>query len=154
MNRPISDILHKQLMESEVAHLTSLFSSEVALVEAYNEAIQHVKDIDLIGPLEECRDSHAERVAQLRERLKSMAIYPKETGGFWSGFTKILEASASMLSDRAAMAVLHEEEEKITRQYLTAAQYLDPYSYRMVERILMPAQRETERSLNVLRKLL
>ncbi|HEY9787277.1 MAG TPA: DUF2383 domain-containing protein [Candidatus Obscuribacterales bacterium] len=154
MNEPIKERLQKELFDTEVSTLNILLGGEMSAVDSYDEAIHRVRDAELIPTLVECRESHALRAERLRQRLIDLGAHPKANAGIWGGIAKIAEAGASIVGDRAAIAILAGGEEYGLDQYTTYQQRLDSESSKLVEDELLPEQMKTQRTLSVLSALL
>ena len=151
MNQSIKELLDKNLLGGEVAALNSLLSGEITAVEAYKQAIQNVKDSELILTLQNCLNSHALRVQQLKDCLEYLGASPRETAGLWGGVARLVEGGASMMSDSAAITVLAAGEDYGLREYETHIDRLDPTSSKVVTEQLLPAQRMTHWTISLLR---
>lgn len=138
------DILQKNLLGGEVTALNSLLCGEISAVETYNQAIQQVKDISLIPTLEDCRNSHAIRVARLKERINQLGASSSDDSGLWGTVTGMVEGAAALFGDRAVVAVLAGGEEYGTQQYNDNIEQLDSQSRKVVRKELLPAQKATQ----------
>lgn len=144
MSQVTREILIKQLRGGEVSALNSLLTGEISAVETYNQAIQNVKDISLIPTLEDCRNSHAIRVARLKDRITELGASSSDDSGVWGTVTGLVEGTAALFGDRAVVAVLAGGEEYGTQQYNDNLEQLDSQSRKVVSKELLPAQRATQ----------
>ncbi len=144
MSQVTRDILQKNLRGGEVSALNSLLCGEISAVETYNQAIQKVKDISLISTLEDCRNSHAIRVARLKERIAELGAMSSDDSGLWGAMTGLVEGTAALFGDRAVVAVLAGGEEYGTQQYNDNIEQLDMDSRKVVRKELLPAQKATQ----------
>lgn len=144
MSQVTKDILEKHLRGGEVSALNSLLGGEISAVETYNQAIQKVKDVNLIPTLEDCRNSHAIRVTRLRDRIKEMGGLTIDDAGLWGTVTGLVEGTAALFGDRAVVAVLAGGEEYGTQQYKDNLEQLDSQSRKVVSKELLPAQKATQ----------
>lgn len=144
MSQVAKDILQKNLRGGEVSALNSLLSGEISAVENYNHAIQQVKDISLIPTLEDCRNSHAIRVAKLKERICELGGSSSDDSGVWGTVTALVEGTAALFGDRVVVAVLAGGEEYGTQQYNDNIEQLDMQSRKVVRKELLPAQKATQ----------
>lgn len=151
VNVSIKDLLNKEfLRDKEVHALDVLLAGEIAAVEAYNLAIQRVKDVMVIPTLEECRNSHAMRIQFLRDRVERLGAEPPETGGWWGSAARFAEGGASIISDRVAMSVLAAGEDFGYEQYIQHMKDMDSYSYEIAKSQLLPAQSKTLQTMTLL----
>ena len=140
----IQEILGKEfLYRKEIHALSTLLSGELSAIDAYNLAIEKVKDADLVPTLEQCRNSHALRIQSLRQRMEDHGMQPLRSAGWWGTFTLAIEGGATMISDKVAMSVLAAGEDFGHEQYTEHMKDLDTESFTLVENELLPAQTET-----------
>ncbi len=144
MRQVTKDILEKNLRGGEVSALNSLLCGEISAVETYNQAIQKVKDVSLIPTLEDCRNSHAIRVARLKDRITELGGSSSDDSGVWGTVTGLVEGTAALFGDRAVVAVLAGGEEYGTQQYNDNLEQLDWQSSKVVRKELLPAQKATQ----------
>lgn len=69
-NQTYRDLFDKALSNEEINALSALQVGEISAVQAYDQALDRVKNMELVPTLEECRESHAQRAAMLRVRLR------------------------------------------------------------------------------------
>lgn len=150
LRESMRELLHKELQHGEVAALNTLLSGEIAAVDAYNFAMQHIKDVDLIPTLENCRNSHALRVQSLQNRLFALDSGHLRTAGFWGGFTKFIENCASLFGDKVFLTVLSAGEDFGAEQYNNHLSSLDVESRELVESELLPMQNRTFETMRML----
>lgn len=154
MNKLIKELFDKKFIDCEISALGALLAGEISAVEAYNEIIQKVKDINLIPTLQECRDSHALRIRTLRIRLKDLGVTPRKDAGFMGALIRFIEGGAAMIGDRTALQVLAVGENYGSEQYQLYLRALAPASWRLVTEELVPSQRKTEHVMKLLCALL
>lgn len=142
--------LNKELQHGEVAALSTLLSGEIAAVDTYNFAMQHIRDIDLIPTLETCRNSHAVRVQFLQNRLHELGASHAKTAGMWGALTKTIEKCACMMGDKVALSVLAAGEDFGYDQYNNNLSSLDVDSRDLVETELLPMQARTLETMRML----
>lgn len=147
----IQEILGREfLYRKEIQALSTLLSGELSAIEAYNLAIEKVKDAELIPTLEQCRNSHALRIQHLRKRMEDHGKEPLRSSGWWGTFALAIEGGATMISDKVAMSVLAAGEDFGYEQYLDHMKDLDTESFELVEKELLPAQRQTLETMTLL----
>lgn len=154
MKEAIMELVNRQFVEKELAALGELQEGECSAVEVYSEALQRVKDTELIPTLQECRNSHAKRVQKLRDMLIERGALPRENTGLMGGLARFVEGGASMLNDTAAIAVLATGEEFGLRQYEQLMPALASDMWDKAEQELLPGQRKTQRTISLLSTLL
>lgn len=150
LQESMRELLQKELQHGEVAALSTLLSGEIAAVDNYNHAIQHVRDTELIPTLENCRNSHAMRVQILQSRLEEMGAQHLKSAGVWGRLTRFIENLGSMISDKFALSVLAAGEDFGFEQYHSHRSSLDVDSRDLVERELLPMQSRTLETMSML----
>jgi uncharacterized protein (TIGR02284 family) len=138
--------------ESTIDQLNSFLRGEISAVETYRQAMDKVKDVRAMTTLEECQNSHARRVASLRDFITKLGGTPATDSGAWGGFAKLVEGGAAAFGDQAAIAALEEGEDHGLRDYRDDLDELDAEARRLVEQELLPAQQRTHGALSTLKK--
>jgi hypothetical protein len=150
MNRIFNGLVNKQPVESDISGLAALHAGELSVVEAYDKALERVKNENLTPTLQECRTSHSLRAQALRVRLQAIGASPKDDAGFLGGVTGMIEAGAAMLGDRPAVDVLAKTENFSSEQYEIHMRNLAPESLRMATELLLPCQKSTRETMTLL----
>ncbi len=143
MKDSIRELLGKKLHDHEVAALNSLLAGEISAVETYQQAIQKVKDTELVSTLEQCRNSHAVRIMMLRECLQNLGVLPSESAGVWGWFAQLVEGGATIVGDQAAIAILTAGEYFGLDQYRKNIYSVDPESWKVIQKDIIPRQEQT-----------
>ncbi|MCG5053871.1 MAG: PA2169 family four-helix-bundle protein [Myxococcales bacterium] len=133
--------------------LNELLRGELAAVETYDKALDRLEDDELKGQLESCRASHQDRAERLREMVAQLGGQPADTSGVWGAFTRFLEGGATLLGDRATLAMLEEGEDHGLREYEENLEKLDVDTRIEVTTELMPAQVLTHEMLSTLKEV-
>lgn len=151
MNMSIKELLDNEFLHDKEIHaLNSLLSGEISALEAYNLAIQKIKDQDLVSTLERCRDSHALKMLCLMGRMEELGHSPPKSAGWWGTMVSLVEGAATMLSDKIAINILTAGEEFGFEQYEHHMKDLDSKSYALVKTELLPAQGRTLQTMQLL----
>lgn len=150
-NLSIKEILGREFLDNkELTALSALIAGELSAIQAYNLAIEKVRNKHLIPTLEECRNSHAVRVQPLRERMEAHGAPALRDAGWWGSFVSAVENGATFISDRVAMSVLCAGEDYGFEQYEKNMKDLDSESYDLVDGELLPAQAQTLQTMSLL----
>jgi hypothetical protein len=148
-NENLKNLLTREFLHSrEIAALSNLLCGEISAVEAYNLAIENVKDESILPILEECRNSHALRVDILQDRMEYMHETALESSGWWGALARFVEGSATFLSDKVALSVLAAGEDYGFSQYELNLKDLDIESYETTISELLPEQGKTLKAIN------
>lgn len=150
LQESMKELLHKELQHGEVSAISTLLTGEIAAVDNYNFAMQHIRDIDLIPTLETCRNSHAVRVQFLQNRLHQMNTKHVRTAGMWGSLTRFIENCACLFGDKVALSVLAAGEDFGYDQYNRHLSSLDVESKELVEAELLPMQARTLETMRML----
>ncbi|MFY2562985.1 DUF2383 domain-containing protein [Corallococcus terminator] len=140
--------------DKDVETLNSFLRGEISAVETYRQAIGHIEDDVRRRTLEECRLDHEGRVEKLRERILKLEGKPAEGSGVWGAFSKIVQAGADVLGEKAAISALEEGEDHGLRDYERDADKVNGDLRRFVRMELLPAQKSTHKKLSHLKHTL
>lgn len=137
--------------QAAIAQLNELLRGEIAAVETYKIAIDRMRSYADLGDLQANLTSHEIRVGKLQNRVRDFGGEVSEGSGAWGAFAKLVEGSAAMLSDSAAIGALEEGEDRGLKQYREATT-LDPAVKQLVDIELLPAQLQTHAMMSQLKK--
>jgi len=102
-----------------------------------------VKDGALSDALRQIRDSHDRRVTIVRDLIRSYGGEPSPTSGVWGAFAKIVQRTADVFGDRAAMSALEEGEDHGVKMYTTDLEGVDGRALDVIREQLLPEQHRT-----------
>jgi Domain of unknown function (DUF2383) len=137
-----------------IEQLNGFLRGEISAVETYRMALEELDRQSPTRPeLEICRLSHAQRVFQLKQKIEALGGTPDETSGAWGVFAKAIESSATVFGDRVAVSALEQGEDHGLADYRETDK-LTPENRLLVATQLLPAQLETHRTINNLKKRL
>jgi len=141
--------------KSSVDQLNSFLRGEISAVETYRMALDK---LDANGParaeLEACMASHQERVSMLQDAIFASGGEPASRSGPWGAFAKLVERSARLFGDKAAVAALEEGEDHGLKDYNADATALDAESRDLVKGSLLPLQQHTHDRISTLKRRL
>lgn len=140
--------------ENTVDTLNGFLRGEISAVETYRQAIEKLGSSPTRAQLEECRRSHEQRVAMLREHVARLGGQPASGSGAWGTFARLVEGSAKAFGERAAVSALEEGEDHGLKLYRNDLDKLDPTARQLVETDLLPAQERTHQSMSTLKHTL
>jgi len=145
----LKDLLTREFLHNkEIGALSTLLCGEISAVEAYNLAIENVKDESLLPVLEECRNSHAMRVVTLQDRMEYLQENALESSGWWGALARFVEGSATIISDKVALSVLAAGEDYGFTQYEQHIKDLDSETFDVALSELLPEQGKTLHAIN------
>jgi demethoxyubiquinone hydroxylase (CLK1/Coq7/Cat5 family) len=137
----------------DVDQLNSFLRGELAAVETYAIALDHLKlESTARSRLDACLRSHEQRVEWLKERILHLGGRPAAGAGAWGAVTRAIEASASAFGDRAAIAALEQGEDHGLRDYKEDVVKLDERAKDLVLERLLPEQQQTHRVISDLNR--
>ncbi len=133
--------------------LTKILCAEMSAVETYNQAIETFHHDDDKLQLEIARDCHVQRVDTLAGKLYEMGGSPTESSGVWGKFSRVLDAGGEKVTDKMAVALLEEGEERGIQQYrdLLETTKAIPDIQNLASQLLAQ-QEETQRIVKALQK--
>jgi demethoxyubiquinone hydroxylase (CLK1/Coq7/Cat5 family) len=140
--------------EQSVDKLNEFLRGEVSAVETYKQALEKLNSSPNRSQLEECRRSHEQRVAKLRDQVTRSGGKPAQGSGAWGAFARLVEGGAKVFGEGAAVAALEEGEDHGLKLYRNDLEKLDVMSRQLVESDLLPAQEETHRTMSTLKKMM
>jgi demethoxyubiquinone hydroxylase (CLK1/Coq7/Cat5 family) len=131
--------------------LNGFLRGEISAVETYRQALDKLQPSPSRTQLEQCRRSHEERVARLRQEVVRLGGKPEEGSGAWGAFAKLVEGSAKVLGEKAAISALEEGEDHGLKLYRDDIGKLDATARSVIETEVLPAQERTHKSLSTLK---
>jgi hypothetical protein len=131
--------------------LNGFLRGEISAVETYRQALDKLQASPSRVELEQCRRSHEERVARLRQEVVRLGGKPEEGSGAWGAFAQLVEGSAKVLGEKAAISALEEGEDHGLKLYREEIGKLDATVRSVIESELLPAQERTHKSLSTLK---
>ena len=140
--------------DKTVDALNGFLRGEISAVETYRQAIEKLGGSSTSTQLEDCRRSHEQRVAKLRDRVTGLGGEPAQGSGAWGAFARLVEGSAKTFGERAAVAALEEGEDHGLKLYRNDLDKLDWTARQFVETDLLPAQEQTHQFMSTLKRTL
>ena len=139
-------------VDRSIDTLNSFLRGEISAVETYRQAIDRLTDNPLRYQLKDSLDSHITRVEALRQRVQELGGTPATGSGVWGAFARLVEGSASMLGEKAAIAALEEGEDHGKNDYQRDIDQLDYETRTWFETNILPEQQRTHDQLSALKK--
>jgi hypothetical protein len=129
-------------------NLTKILCAEMSAVETYDHALQNFTKGEDRDKIELARDCHVKRVDTLAGKLYEMGGSPTESSGVWGAFTRVLDAGVGVVTDKMAIALLEEGEERTIQQYrdLIAGTKQEP-DVQTLASVLLTQQEATQRMI-------
>jgi len=140
--------------DKSVETLNSFLRGEISAVETYRQAMGHVKDETARSALEACQHDHEQRVEALKERIVKLGGEPAAGSGIWGTFSKLIQAGADLLGEKAAIQALEEGEDHGLSDYQRDMDKVHGEARRFVRMELLPSQKRTHERLSRLKKTL
>ena len=134
-----------------VATLNGFLRGEISAVETYRQALDKLQASPSRVELEQCRRSHEQRVDRLRQEVLRLGGRPEEGSGAWGAFAKLVEGSAKILGEKAAISALEEGEDHGLKLYRDEMGKLDATARSVIESEVLPAQERTHKSVSTLK---
>jgi demethoxyubiquinone hydroxylase (CLK1/Coq7/Cat5 family) len=140
--------------QKNVEQLNSFLRGEISAVETYRQALESLETSAYSGKLAECKKSHEERVAILREEIRKLGGNPAESAGAWGAFAKLVEGGAAALGEKTAIAALEEGEDHGNSDYKRDLAKLEGGARTLVEQKVLPLQQRSHAEMSALKKQL
>ena len=141
--------------KSSVDELNKLLRGELSAVETYQMALDK---LDQTSPareeVQQCMGSHQNRAILLRDQVLAAGGTPVASSGPWGAFAKVVEGTAKIFGDKAAIAALEEGEDHGLKDYKRELddKDCDAQTRAIVMNQLLPAQQQTHARLSALKK--
>jgi uncharacterized protein (TIGR02284 family) len=143
-----------QTEQKSVDVLNSFLRGEISAVETYRQAISKLDKPQLKTQLQECMQSHAQRVSALSEQIRALGGAPATASGVWGAFAKAVEGSATAFGDKVAINALEEGEDHGRNDYRRDLEKLDASSRQFLQSRVIPEQERTHNTMSQLKKTL
>ena len=140
--------------EESVDVLNSFLRGEISAVETYRQALEKVERPQLRTQLQDCMQSHAQRVTLLSEQIRTLGGTPSTSSGVWGAFAKAVEGGAKTFGEKAAISALEEGEDHGRNDYRRDLEKLDVASRQVVQTRVVPEQQRTHDAMSALKKTL
>jgi uncharacterized protein (TIGR02284 family) len=140
--------------EQSVDVLNSFLRGEISAVETYRQAIEKIERPQIRTQLQDCMQSHAQRVTLLSEQIRTLGGTPASGSGIWGAFAKAVEGGAKTLGDKVAIAALEEGEDHGRNDYKRDLEKLDAATRQVVQTRVVPEQQKTHDAMSALKKTL
>jgi uncharacterized protein (TIGR02284 family) len=139
--------------ETEIKQLNSFLRGELSAVETYDQCIANIKkNSQIVGTLQDARNSHERRVELLRARVAELGGEPSKSSGLWGGLARLVEGGAKAFGESAAVAVLEQGEDHRRDDYKRELKDVSPEMNTFIQTELLPAQLQTHEALSQLKK--
>lgn len=136
---------------NDVKKLNEFLRNELAAVDTYAQCIDQAAGSPITLRLRELQQSHAARAGQLREQIRALGGEPVNGAGVWGSFARLMEGGAKMFSEKSALSILEEGEDKGLSEYREELDTLGEPTRSFVARALLPEQ---QRSHDELRRII
>ncbi len=140
--------------EATVTNLNSFLRGELSAAETYRQALTKLDAASFRQTLEDCERSHLSRASALSEEVARRGGEPAKTSGAWGSFAKLIEGSAAMFGEKAAIAALEEGEDHGRDDYRRDLKDLDPSAQTFIQNQILPEQLRTHNAISDLKKRL
>jgi uncharacterized protein (TIGR02284 family) len=140
--------------EQSVDVLNSFLRGEISAVETYRQALEKVERPQIRTQLQDCMQSHAQRVTVLSEQIRTLGGTPSTSSGVWGTFAKAVEGGAKTFGEKAAIAALEEGEDHGRNDYRRDLDKLDVATRQLVQTRVVPEQQRTHDAMSALKKTL
>lgn len=106
--------------EHTISTLNSLLRGEIAATETYQQALEKLGSDPWAMNLRQIHVDHREAANTLRQHVRSHGGQPDQGSGAWGAFAKLVEGTAKVFGNPAALKALKEGEERGQVEYKEA----------------------------------
>ncbi|HEY1380605.1 MAG TPA: DUF2383 domain-containing protein [Gemmataceae bacterium] len=104
-------------VEERTAGLNRLIRGELSAIETYRQALDKMKDAPEATELHAMMVEHRTAAQVLREHVKERGGNPADGSGPWGTWAKLVEGTAQLFGNAAALKALKEGEEHGIKEY-------------------------------------
>lgn len=124
--------------------LNSLVRGELAALATYEMALRSIDGpaVSDAYQLRRFASEHRRSAETLKATVSALGATPDETAGIWGAVTRMVQGSADLLGDRAAVKSLLEGEEHGLAEYEKAVESVQPDIRGVIQKELIPRQRK------------
>lgn len=125
-------------------NLNALLRGEIAATETYQQAIEKMSDSPSVGGLRRMHEEHREAANLLRQHVRECGGEPDQSSGAWGTWASLVEGTAKLFGQSAALKALKEGEEQGIHDYEEALEdpNLATESRTFIQSTLLPRTRE------------
>ena len=134
--------------------LNSFLRDELAAIATYDEALHGRSAFSGKTELSLCRRSHEVRANILREKIVALGGDAVATSGLTGAWDKLLERGAVAIGPEMAIRALERGEDHVLEDYRRGVHDVDPEVQVFLERMILPEEEYTHRTLSDLRRQL
>jgi len=109
-----------QATQECVKTLNSLLRGELSATETYQQAMEKLKDAPGNSQLRQMHVEHREAANTLRQHVHGCGGKPDQGSGAWGTWAKLVEGTAKVFGNKAALKALKEGEEHGLKEYEAA----------------------------------
>jgi len=131
-------------MARTVEHVQSLLRGELSAIETYDQALEKIETGEGAVDLRRIRDEHRRAANALEQYARLEGDEPAKDSGAWGSFAKLVQGTANLMGDSAALRALREGEEHGVKEYEGAISsgHLIPAVSDRIRGELLPTARE------------
>lgn len=137
-----------------IDQLNSYLRGELAVVETYRLALEKLQHVPYRSTLQQCAQSHQERVRLLTQAILQRGGEPAKSSGAWGAFARMVESSAAAMGEKAAIAALEEGEDHGKKDYSRDLKDLDLSAFQLLNSSIIPEQQQTHDLLSSIKRQL
>jgi len=132
--------------------LKDLCKEELAAARTYEKALSLPVLARHFPVLERCYASHHHRAAELGRRITTLGAEPPNTPGVWGSLIPTLATAAAAMSEKLALALLEESEDRGVRRYRDQLEELDPVNRAFLLERIVSAQDDSHTAISDLKQ--
>jgi len=146
---------HTQFVQEQIEQLDSFLRGELSATETYSQVLDKFANEppQITSVLELNRSSHRHRATILQREIRELGGEPATNSGVWGAFAKTIEAGASLLGRKPAIAMLEEGEDHGLADYHKNREELAPRLRKLLDEKLIPEQQRSHEAARRLKKI-
>lgn len=134
--------------KDDVKKLNEFLKAEMSAMQTYGQCIDKSPDISMVQQLSELRQSHAQRVDLLKQRIVELGGDPVDSSGVWGSFAKMVEGGAKAFGEQSMLAALEEGEDRGLEKYQSEIDKLSAETRQFIASKILPAQEQTHAAMS------
>lgn len=132
--------------------LKDLCKEEIAAARTYEKAQSLRVLAGHADVLARCYASHQQRAAELGRRITTLGGEPPNAPGVWGSLMPTLATAAAAMSEKLAVSLLEEAEDRGVRRYRDQLPNLDPANRAFLIERIVPAQDASHAAISELKQ--
>lgn len=140
-------------VSTDVKNLNVFLKNELAAIETYGQCIEKIDNAGITANLMDLQRSHQRRADMLARKIRQLGGKPEDDSGVWGDFASLVEGTASLFGEKAAIAALDKGEGRGEEQYREKLVHLSPDVRAFVGASILPEHLNTQEVLQSVQRM-